>query len=299
LRIREFNPGAYCFRSGAFWNHLSLIKTNNPAGEYYLTDIVEILRRTGHAIAPLLVPDATELMGINTRVELAAADKILRSRKTRELMLSGVTIENPDSVMIDAGVCVEQDSVIEDNVHLRGNTSVGTGCRIGTGAVLRDCIIADNVNVLPYVVADSSRICADSSVGPFSRLRLNSEVGEGALMGNFVELKNTRLGNGSKAQHLAYLGDSEIGAGVNIGAGTITCNYDGVKKHRTAIADRVFVGSNSTLVAPVEIAEGAYIAAGSVITKPVAADSLAIARSYQTEKPQWAKRRRETVKKEP
>ncbi len=298
LKIREINPGAYCFRAEAFWKNLSLIEPNNPAGEYYLTDIVEILRRTGHRVAPLLVPDSTELMGINTRIELAAADKILRSRKTRDLMLSGVTIENPDSVMIDSGVCVQPDSVIEANVHLRGNTSVGTGCRIGTGAVLRDCSIADNVKVLPYVVAEASRICADSTLGPFSRLRPNAEVGEGAVMGNFVELKNTRLGNGSKAQHLAYLGDSDVGANVNIGAGTITCNYDGVKKHRTAIADRVFVGSNSTLVAPVEIGEGAYIAAGSVITKPVPADALAIARSYQTEKPGWAKRRREVVKKE-
>lgn len=297
LKIREVNPGAYCFRAQAFWNNLAAIEPNNPAREYYLTDIVQILRRAGHKIAPLLVPDSNELLGINTRVELAEADKILRARKARELMLSGVTIENPESVTIDAGVEIQQDSVIEANVQLRGKTRIGSGCRIGTGSVLRDCEIADNVTVLPYVIADSSRVGANSAVGPFSRLRLNADAGVNAHIGNFVELKNTRFGSGSKAQHLAYLGDAQIGTGVNIGAGTITCNYDGIKKHQTSIADGVFVGSNSTLVAPLEISEGAYIAAGSVITKAVESDALAIGRAYQTEKPGWAKRRREVVQK--
>ncbi|MBV8549667.1 MAG: bifunctional UDP-N-acetylglucosamine diphosphorylase/glucosamine-1-phosphate N-acetyltransferase GlmU [Acidobacteriaceae bacterium] len=296
LKIQEVNPGLYCFKAAPFWEHIGEIQPNNAAREYYLTDMVEILRRHGHRVAPFLVPDATELLGINTRVELAVADGILRARKARDLMLSGVTIENPDSVTIDVNVDIQPDTVIEANVQLRGETRIGTGCRIGTGSVLRDCEIADNVTILPYVVADASRIGANSAIGPFSRLRLNADAGADTHIGNFVELKKTRLGAGSKAQHLAYLGDAAIGEGVNIGAGTITCNYDGQKKHPTSIADGVFVGSNSTLVAPLEISEGAYIAAGSVITKPVEADALAIGRAYQVDKPGWAKRRRESQK---
>lgn len=296
LKIREVNPGAYCFRAATLWNNLSAIEPNNPAREYYFTDLVEILRRTGHKIAPLLVPDSTELLGINTRVELAAADKILRGRKTRELMLAGVTIENPDSVTVDVAVEIQPDTVIECNVQLRGATRIGSGCHIGTGSVLRDCEIADDVSVLPYVVANRSRFGARSAIGPFSRFRFDVDLGEESRVGNFVELKNARLGSGSKAQHLAYLGDANIGANVNIGAGTITCNYDGVKKHPTNIADDVFVGSNSTLVAPLQIASGAYIGAGSVITRPVEADALAIGRAYQIEKPGWAKRRRAAAK---
>ncbi len=297
LAIREVNPGLYCFSAAPFWRHVGEIEPNNTAREYYVTDMVEILRRHGHLVAPFFVPDSTELLGINTRVELAVADKILRARKTRELMLAGVTIENPDTVVIDVNVEVQPDSVIEPNVHLRGETHVGSLCRIGTGSVLRDCEIGNSVTVLPYVVAEASRIGSNSSIGPFTRLRPNAELGEETHVGNFVELKKTRLGKGSKASHLAYLGDAFIGAGVNIGAGTITCNYDGEKKHTTTIADNVFVGSNSTLVAPLEISEGAYIAAGSVITKAVEADALALGRARQVDKPGWAKRRRESRKK--
>ncbi len=296
LKIREVNPGLYCFDSEFFWKHVDEITPTPPANEYYITDMVEILRRHGHPVAPLLVPDETELLGINTRVELSIADKILRTRKAQELMLAGVTLENPESITIDADVQIGQDSIIEANVQLRGQTSIGTGCRIGTGSVLRDCTIADGVTMLPYVVAEASSIGSDAFVGPFARLRMKADAADGAHIGNFVELKNTRLGKGSKASHLAYLGDSTIGTGVNIGAGTITCNYDGKRKHPTTIADDVFVGSNSTLIAPVTISEGAYIAAGSTITTNVAADSLAIGRTRQAEKPGWAKRRRELAK---
>jgi bifunctional UDP-N-acetylglucosamine pyrophosphorylase/glucosamine-1-phosphate N-acetyltransferase len=211
-------------------------------------------------------------------------------------MLTGVTIENPDSVTIDPDVEIGADSALEANVQLRGRTRIGSGCRIGTGSYLRDCTVGDNVRILPYVVAEDSSIGAESFVGPFARLRLNAETAEGAHVGNFVELKKTRLGKGSKASHLAYLGDSDIGAGSNIGAGTITCNYDGQKKHPTQIGDRVFVGSNSTLVAPLAIADGAYIAAGSVITKNVEQDALAVGRAYQVDKPGWAKKRRNATK---
>jgi bifunctional UDP-N-acetylglucosamine pyrophosphorylase/glucosamine-1-phosphate N-acetyltransferase len=296
LKIREVNPGLYCFDSELFWKHVDEITPTQPANEYYVTDMVEILRRHGHPVAPLLVADETELLGINTRVELAIADKILRTRKAQELMLAGVTLENPESVTVDADVQIGQDSIIEANVQLRGQTRIGSGCRIGTGSVLRDCEIADGVTILPYVVAEASAIGADAFVGPFARLRMKAEAEEGAHIGNFVELKNTKMGKGSKASHLAYLGDSTIGTAVNIGAGTITCNYDGKRKHPTTIADGVFVGSNSTLVAPLTISEGAYIAAGSTITTNVAADSLAIGRTRQADKPGWAKRRRELAK---
>ncbi len=295
LKIREINPGLYCFDAKLFWQHIGEVTPNNPAKEYYLTDMVEILTRHGHPVAPVLVADESELLGINTRVELAFADKILRARKTRELMLEGVTIENPDSVTIDVQVNVAADSVIEANVQLRGKTRIGTGCRIGTGSVLRSCELGDDVTILPYVVAEASTIKANAHVGPFSRLRMNAEADEGSHIGNFVELKKTKLGKGAKASHLAYLGDATIGAGANIGAGTITCNYDGHKKHQTVIGEGAFVGSNSTLVAPVTIGDGAYTAAGSTITKNVEADALAIGRARQEVKAKWAKMRREAV----
>jgi bifunctional UDP-N-acetylglucosamine pyrophosphorylase/glucosamine-1-phosphate N-acetyltransferase len=290
--IREINTGVYCFDAGLFWQHLAEVTPDNPAGEYYLTDMVEILRRHAHPVAPLLVADETELLGINTRVELAAADRILRDRKANQLMLSGVTIEYPQTVTIDVDVEIGEDSLVESNVQLRGRTRIGVNCRIGTGSVLRDCVIGDNVTILPYVVAEASSIGAHAFVGPFARLRMNADAAEQTHIGNFVELKKTKLGAGAKANHLAYLGDATVGAGVNVGAGTITCNYDGQHKHETHIGEHVFVGSNSTLVAPLKIADGAYIAAGSVITKDVGPDALAIGRAYQVDKPGWAKRRR-------
>ncbi|HEX3683482.1 MAG TPA: bifunctional UDP-N-acetylglucosamine diphosphorylase/glucosamine-1-phosphate N-acetyltransferase GlmU [Bryobacteraceae bacterium] len=292
LRIREINTGVYCFDARLFWAHLGQLTPDNPAREYYLTDMVEVLRRHGHRVAPVAIADETELLGINTRIELAAADKILRQRKTNELMLSGVTIEYPDTVTIDIDVEIGQDSLVESNVQLRGHTRIGSNCHIGTGSVLRDCAVGDRATVLPYVVAESSSIGAQASVGPFARLRMNAEAAEQTHIGNFVELKKTKLGAGAKASHLAYLGDATIGSGTNIGAGTITCNFDGRKKHRTHIGEKAFVGSNSTLVAPLEIADGAYIAAGSTITKNVEPDALAIGRAYQVDKPGWAKRRR-------
>ena len=292
LQIREINPGVYCFNARLFWRYIEQITPNNPANEYYLTDMVEIMKKHGHAVSPLLVKDETELLGINTRVELAVADQILRGRKVYDLMLSGVTIQSPETVTVDVEVEVGQDSVIESNVQLRGRTKIGADCHIGAGVILRDCEIANNVTILPYVVADSAKVGRGASVGPFSRLRLNAEADEDTHIGNFVELKKTKLGKGSKASHLAYLGDATIGPGANIGAGTITCNYDGAHKHQTTIGEGAFIGSNSTLVAPLTVSDGAYVAAGSTITKNVEADALAIGRAYQVEKPGWAKKRR-------
>lgn len=292
LAIREINSGIYCFDTKLLWKHIDEVQPDNPAKEYYLTDMVAILSRHGHPVAPMLISDSTELLGINTRVELATADRILRERKTTELMLAGVTIHKPDTVTVDPEVQIGPDSIIESSVHLLGSTKIGEDCRVGTGSVLRDCVIDDQVEIQPYVVASDTQIGSGSRVGPFARFRQKTVLTAGNQIGNFVELKNTQMGEGSKANHLAYLGDASIGSKVNVGAGTITCNFDGYRKNKTTIADGVFVGSNSTLVAPISIDTDAYIAAGSVITEPVAAESLALGRSRQVNKPDWVKKRK-------
>src|ERR1035438_7178222 len=214
------------------------------------------------------------------------------SSRLRELMLAGVTIEKPETVTIDGGVEIGIDTVVEPFARILGNTSIGENCRIGASSIIEDSILADEVVIGPLTVVTASRLERGAQAGPFSRLRPGNYVAEGAHVGNFVELKKTRLGPGAKANHLAYLGDAEIGAKANIGAGTITCNYDGVHKHPTRIGDGAFVGSNSTLVAPLEIGDGAYLAAGSVITEQVPADSLAVGRARQVNKEGWAKKRR-------
>jgi bifunctional UDP-N-acetylglucosamine pyrophosphorylase / glucosamine-1-phosphate N-acetyltransferase len=294
LEIHEINAGLYCFEANNFWSHLDELEPNGQTDEVYLTDMIGILHRNALPILALAVPDESEVLGINTRVELAAADKVMRGRKATQLMLEGVTIESPETVTIDVGVQVGMDTVIEAGVQLRGATKAGSNCRIGAGAFLRDCTLSDDVTILPYVVADQTAFGTGCSAGPFARFRLGSEIQDNAHVGNFVELKKTRFGAGSKAGHLAYLGDAEIGENVNVGAGTITCNYDGRRKHATKIDDDVFVGSNSTLVAPLEIGRGAFIAAGSTITRDVEDDALAIGRAYQTDKPGWSKTRRES-----
>jgi bifunctional UDP-N-acetylglucosamine pyrophosphorylase/glucosamine-1-phosphate N-acetyltransferase len=292
-RICEIYTGVYIFNGPLFWRYIDELKPENAAREYYLTDMVEILGKHGHSVAPMLVADETELLGINTRAELAVADGILRKRKTHELMVSGVTIENPDSVLIDFGVTVGADTLIGANVQLRGATSVGANCNIGAGSILRDCAVHDDVKILPYVVAENTRIGKGAAIGPFARFRQSVELGENVHIGNFVELKKTTMRAGAKANHLAYLGDSTIGNRVNIGAGTITCNYDGENKFPTQIGDDAFVGSNSTLVAPLQLGAGSYVAAGSVITADVDADALAVGRGRQVSKPGWARNRRE------
>lgn len=293
LAIREINSGIYCFRAAPLWRHLDEIKTTNPAGEFYLTDMVEILGRHGYTAGAFRLDDPTEVLGINTRVELAEVDRILRARTARRLMLAGVTIEKPETVTIDAGVAIGMDTVIEPFAQILGNTAIGSNCRIGACSIVKDSRLGDGVSVFPFSIVGTSILEAGVEVGPYARLRMENHVEAGAHVGNFVELKKTRLGSDAKAMHLAYLGDSVIGSKVNVGAGTITCNYDGVKKHQTRIGDGAFVGSNSTLVAPVEIGPGSYVAAGSVITETVPADSLALGRSRQSVKEGWAARRRQ------
>ena len=297
LALREANMGIYCYRADLFWKHVDEIQTNNPAREYYLTDMVEILHRAGHTMNVMTIADPRECLGINNRVELAEVDRIFRDRKTRELMVDGVTIEKPETVTIDTDVQVGIDTVIEPFAQILGQTRIGENCRIGACAIVRDSEIADGVEVGAFTMIGTSRVGRGAHVGPFARLRMDNEVAEGAHIGNFVELKKTSMGAGAKANHLAYLGDSQIGARSNIGAGTITCNYDGVHKHPTRIGEGSFVGSNSTLVAPLEIGPGAYIGAGSVITEQVPPDALAIGRSRQVVKEDWARKKREIGKK--
>jgi bifunctional UDP-N-acetylglucosamine pyrophosphorylase / glucosamine-1-phosphate N-acetyltransferase len=289
-KIKLINSGIYCFQAELLWKHIAEIVPNQASGELYLTDMAEIFALHGQTVRPLHVDDASELLGINTRVELAHADRILRARKNEELMLAGVTIERPETVTIDRRVEAGTDTVIEPFARLLGATHIGEDCHIGAGAILENAILGDGVQVAPYTLIKDSRVDSAAQVGPFARLRMDSHVGHDARVGNFVELKKTHLGDGAKSQHLAYLGDSEIGARSNIGAGTITCNYDGEKKHRTKIGASAFVGSNATLVAPIEIGEGSYIAAGSVITDAVPAGALALGRARQVLKPGWKKK---------
>ena len=292
LAIREANMGIYCYRADLFWRHVSEMQPDNPAHEYYLTDMVQILNRAGHYVTAMKIDDPRECLGINDRVELAEADRLLRERKLRELMLAGVTIEKPETVTIDGGVKIGIDTVVEPFARILGTTTIGENCCIGASSIIEDSTIGDDVMIGPLTVVTASHLERGVHAGPYSRLRPGSYIAEGAHVGNFVELKKTRLGAGAKANHLAYLGDAEIGAGANIGAGTITCNYDGAHKHPTRIGDGAFVGSNSTLVAPLEIGDGAYVAAGSVITDTVPADSLAVGRARQVSKEGWAKKRR-------
>ena len=292
LAIPLINSGIYCFRADLLWKHIAEIRTDNPAREYYLTDIVEILNHAGHKVAALEVPDSQELLGINTRVELAAVDKIFRERKVRALMLEGVTIEKPETVTIDGAVRIGEDSIVGPFTQILGKTELGEDCRIGACSIIENSKLGDRVHVAPFTSIVDSQVESDAQIGPFARLRPGNRVGVGAHIGNFVELKNTRLGAGAKASHLAYLGDAEIGDKTNIGAGTITCNYDGAQKHRTKIGKEAFVGSNSTLVAPIEIGDQSYIGAGSVITDPVPKDALALGRARQVVKEGWAAKRK-------
>ena len=294
LAIPFINSGIYCFRAELLWKHVIEIRPDNPAREYYLTDIVEILCRAGHTVAAMEVENSTELLGINTRIELAEVDRIFRQRKVQELMLAGVTIEKPETVIIDAGVRIGEDSVVGPFTQILGRTEIGEDCRIGACSIVENSTLASEVQIAPFTSITDSHVESGAILGPFARLRPGNHVGQDARIGNFVELKNTRLGAGSKANHLAYLGDSEIGDHTNIGAGTITCNYDGARKHKTQIGNNTFVGSNSTLVAPLEIGAASYIGAGSVITHPVPPGALALGRSRQVNKEGWVARRKKT-----
>jgi bifunctional UDP-N-acetylglucosamine pyrophosphorylase/glucosamine-1-phosphate N-acetyltransferase len=291
-KAREINSGIYAFATRPLFANIDRLTTNNSQGEFYLTDMAALLGKKNRVLA-LKGDDFAEILGANTLGELAALDALLRARKSSQLMAEGVTIYRPETCVIDCEVEIGADTVVEPFVQILGQTRIGPACRIRSFSVISNSIIASDVTVRPGCIIDQSQIAQGALLGPYAHLRPGSEIGEGAHVGNFVETKKARLGRGSKANHLTYLGDTEIGAGANIGAGTITCNYDGKHKYTTVIEDGAFVGSDTTLVAPVRIGKGAYVAAGSCITQDVPADALALGRARQEVKEGWVKRRKE------
>jgi len=296
--VNEINSSIYCFTLEKLWPALAQVKPNNKHREVYLTDAIAILASKGETVLAQVAPDPREVLGCNTRADLAEVDRIFREWKRNALMSDGVSIQLPETVLIDPEVIAGEDTVIEPAVHLLGKTKIGARCVIRTGSVLTDALLGDDVIVEPHCVIGNSRLDEHVTVGPFARLRNDNHLKAGAHIGNFVELKKTTVGEGTKAGHLTYLGDAKIGAKSNIGAGTITCNYDGFHKHPTTIGNRVFIGSDAALVAPVRVGDGAYVAAGSTITDNVPAEALGIARGRQVNKPGWAAKQRRQLASE-
>jgi len=297
LGAPEINSGIYCFKTAALFAKLDLLSTNNAHGEYYLTDVAAMLVDEGERVIALQADSVDEVLGANTIAEMMQLDAAVRLATARRLMAAGVTIFRPETCVIDAEVEVGPDTVIEPYVQLLGATRVGSECRIRSYSVLQRSVLGDAVTVRNGCILDGAEVGDGAILGPYAHLRPESQIGPAAHVGNFCETKKVTLGAGSKANHLTYLGDAVIGAGVNIGAGVITCNYDGVHKHVTTIGDGAFIGSDSTLVAPLSIGEGAYIAAGSSITDDVSPNALAFGRARQVEKPGWAAAKRKAESK--
>jgi bifunctional UDP-N-acetylglucosamine pyrophosphorylase/glucosamine-1-phosphate N-acetyltransferase len=295
-QIREINSGIYAFDLAPLFDALRGIAAQNAQGEYYLTDLIGIYRRRKLRVGTFTVDDPSEIRGINSRTELAEVSRIVRQTKNEELMAAGVTIIDPATTFIDPDVEIGSDTVIHPGVTIQGQTRIGTACEIQGNVRIVDSEIADKAVIQNFCLIIGSRIAEGASVGPFAHLRPETVVGQGAKIGNFVELKKTTMGPGSKANHLAYLGDATIGARVNVGAGTITCNYDGTTKHPTVIEDGAFIGSDSQLIAPVRIGKGAYVGAGSSITEDVPDGALGIARGRQTNVAGWVERRKSQPK---
>lgn len=288
----EINSGIYCFQTAALFENLDRLNNQNANGEFYLTDIASLLVSEGKHVVATVAPAIDEVLGANTIAEMMHLDAAMRSATARRLMAAGVTIFRPETCVIDAAVEVEPDTVIEPFVQLLGSTHIGPDCRIRSYSVIQNSTLGAGVLVRNGCILDEANVADGALLGPYAHLRPGSEIGEQAHIGNFVETKKVRMGRGSKANHLSYLGDAIIGSGTNIGAGAITCNYDGAHKHTTTIGDNVFVGSDSTLVAPLTINDGAYVAAGSCITEDVPAESLALGRSRQVVKEGWAATRK-------
>lgn len=291
-QIREINGGIYAFDLEPLWDALRSIASQNAQGEYYLTDLVAIYRRRKLAVETLHVDNPAEIRGINSRSELAEVSRLVRQTKNEELMAAGVTLIDPATTYVDPDVEVGPDTVIHPGVVLEGHTTIGAACEIRGSVRIADSRLGDRVTVNNFCLIVGAQVADGVAVGPFAHLRPDTTVAEGAKIGNFVELKKTSLGAGSKVNHLAYLGDATIGAQVNVGAGTITCNYDGEKKHQTVIEDGAFIGSDTQLIAPVRIGKGAYVAAGSSITHDVPAGSLGIARGRQSNLEGWVERKK-------
>jgi len=292
--VGEVNAGIYLADLGFLRRSLKRLTADNDQGELYLTDLVAVAaaaRRPAVAVEA----DADEVGGVNDRADLARIEDLLRRRRNLELMRAGVTIRQPDSVRVDLAAAVGADTEIGPFVQIIGRTVIGRGCAVEAGAIISDSVLEDGARVLAHSVLEGARVGAGAQVGPLARLRPGTVLGPAARVGNFVEVKNTTLGEGSKANHLSYLGDGDIGRGVNVGAGTIFCNYDGFAKHRTVLEDEVFIGSDSQLVAPVTVGAGAYVASGSTVTRDVPADALAIARAPQQNRPKVAAVLRRTL----
>jgi bifunctional UDP-N-acetylglucosamine pyrophosphorylase/glucosamine-1-phosphate N-acetyltransferase len=291
--IREINSGIYAFDLAPLFGALREIGSSNAQGEYYLPDLVTIYGARGLHVETVVIDDAREILGVNSRKELAEVADVLKAAKNDALMADGVTIVDPATTYIEADVTVGADTIVHPGVYLEGRTRIGAGCEIHSGVRIVDSIVDDGVVINNFCVIVESHVSSGARLGPFSHIRPQSEVGEAAHVGNFVELKKTSLGRGAKANHLAYLGDATIGDRVNVGAGTITCNYDGVHKHPTVIEEGAFIGSDTQLIAPVRVGKGAYVAAGSSITSDVPADALAISRGQQVNKEGWVSRNKQ------
>jgi bifunctional UDP-N-acetylglucosamine pyrophosphorylase / glucosamine-1-phosphate N-acetyltransferase len=298
-KIREINTGIYCVKASFLAEGLKEIEKGNAQGEYYLTDLVEIAGKRGRKTSAYQAKDPAEVLGINTRVDLALANEFLRQEKVRSLMLSGVTVIDPRTTWVDRTVEVGRDTVLHPNCTLQGKTKIGERCVIEPNVRISDSTLGDEISIRPNCVITESRIEQGAVIGPFAHLRPLTEVKTGAKIGNFVEVKKSVIGRGTKANHLTYLGDAVVGEEVNIGAGTITCNYDGAAKHQTIIGDRVFVGSNVELVAPVKVGDHSSIGAGTTITKDVPDGALAISRVKQKNVPGWDKKVKSRREKKP
>ena len=290
-RINEINTSVYCFDARRLWAALAEVRPDNDQGEYYLTDVIGILARAGGRIEAITVHDPAEALGVNDRRQLAAVAAIQRRRILDQLMEAGVTIIDPATTYIEDGVTIGADTIVYPQVVIEGTSVIGGECVVQSGCHVRSSRLGDRVLLKPYCVLTGAVVEDDAQLGPFCHLRPQAVIGARARVGNFVEVKNSRIGRGSKAPHLSYIGDASVGEGVNVGAGTITCNYDGVAKHETRIGDRVFVGSNTTLVAPLTVGDGAYVAAGSTVTRDVPPGALALGRAQQVDKPGWAERK--------
>jgi len=298
--ITEINTSVYCFETRRLWPALAKVRAENAQGEYYLTDVIGILARGGQRVEAIATTESVEALGVNDRKQLAALAAIQQRRILDRLMDEGVTILDPAATYIEDTVTIGADTVVYPQAILEGDTVIGSDCTVGAGCHIRGSRLADRVTLKPYCVITDSAIDDDAILGPFCHLRPQSHVGPTAHIGNFVELKKSRIGRGAKANHLAYLGDATVGDEVNVGAGTITCNYDGVAKYPTTIGDRAFIGTNASLVAPITVGADAYVGAGSVITKDVPPGALAVARGQQFVKEGWATRRAQqrTAKRE-
>ena len=291
-QIKEINGGIYAFDLGPLFESLRGIASQNAQGEYYLTDLIGIYRRKKLPVETLVVEDPVEIRGINSRTELAEVSRLVRQNKNEELMAAGVTIIDPATTYVDPDVQVGADTVIHPGVIIEGRTRIGSMCEIQAHVRIADCEIGDRVRINNFCLLTGAHVAQDATVGPFAHIRPETGVGEGAKIGNFVELKKTSLGAGSKVSHLAYLGDAEIGADVNIGAGTIVCNYDGEKKQRTVIEDGAFIGSDTQLIAPVTVGRGAYVGTGTTVRESVPPGALAVSAGKQRNIEGWVERKR-------